>query len=362
MDAVLEFSEGGQVHVERDHAAAKITEKRLNIVTACEKYDVEELIALATSKGGLLDDGLRKVAWPILIGSDGTEGDEASASSEKDYSPHKDEQQIELDVNRSFVYYPKGWPQYQLRNRENGRQNVVGMMDNTIQAKQSYHDIAQVLLLVLEQPDLAVSALERISLFRIRDYMLPSLTPSLKHLDLITEILYRHDKELSRRVSRTQPYFALAATLTLYAHDIEQYSDIVRLFDFILSHEPVVTIYLYAAIITMRRDEILSIPPSEPEMIHFKLSKLPQPLNLEGLIEQTMALYTAFPPQRLPHGCWSRIPRNSVLKTSRDLVVAGRRRRRAEGVTLYKEQMKDLAKEEWRRKSLKVIWGYRKPA
>lgn len=223
---------------------------------------------------------------------------------------------------------------------------------------QGYHDIAQVLLLVLG-PELALPALERVSLFRIRDYMLPSITPALNHLHIITEILYRHDKQLCHRVSHTQPYFALAATLTLYAHDIERYSDIVRLFDFILSHEPVVTIYLYAAIIASRRKEILEIPESEPEMIHFTLSKLPNPLDLEGIIEQTMMLYEKFPPMSLPHDCWKKVPRNSVLKTDRDIFASisceG-------GMKLYEEQMRQLAREEWRKKSLKTIWKYRRPA
>jgi len=45
-----------------------------------------------------------------------------------------------------------------------------------------------------------------------------------------------------------QPYFAIAATLTLYAHDIEEYGGISRLFDFLLAHEAVVSVYMYATV------------------------------------------------------------------------------------------------------------------
>src|SRR5436190_20025934 len=99
---------------------------------------------------------------------------------------------------------------------------------------QVYHDIVQVLLLVLGE-HAAPAAVARISLFRIRDYMLPSLSPALKHLQLLPAILNASDVKLGRRLSVTKPFFALAATLTLYAHDIQEYGDIARLYDFILS-------------------------------------------------------------------------------------------------------------------------------
>ncbi|KAI5303640.1 hypothetical protein KEM56_007341 [Ascosphaera pollenicola] len=360
MEGVLDVIDGDQVHTEQELPGPETIEKRLKIVNACEACDKELLSSLATSKGGLVDDDLRKIAWPILLGYDGCEK-EAHASDWRDYASHRDEHQVDLDVNRSFVYYPKGQTELELTQRK----EELSLLIRTVLRRypslcyfQGYHDIAQVLLLVLE-PALALPALERVSLFRIRDYMLPSITPALNHLHLITEILYRHDKQLCHRVSHTQPYFALAATLTLYAHDIEQYSDIVRLFDFILSHEPVVTIYLYAAIITSRRKEILEIPESEPEMIHFTLLKLPNPLDLEGIIEQTMVLYKKFPPTSLPHNCWRRVPQNSVLKTGRDIFAATSCE---QGVQLYEEQMRQLAREEWRKKSLQVIWKYRRPA
>lgn len=51
---------------------------------------------------------LTVLAGPILLGCDGHEKD-AHASDWRDYESHKDEHQVDLDVNRSFIYYPKGW-------------------------------------------------------------------------------------------------------------------------------------------------------------------------------------------------------------------------------------------------------------
>lgn len=105
----------------------------------------------------------------------------------------------------------------------------------------------QVALLVLG-PEAAASAVARISILRIRDFMLPSMSAAISHLRLLPPILYAADRELFEHIQGAQPYFALAATLTLYAHDIQEYGDIARLFDFLLVREAAISVYLYAAV------------------------------------------------------------------------------------------------------------------
>lgn len=112
---------------------------------------------------------------------------------------------------------------------------------------QGYHDIVQVFLLVLG-PEQAVPAVKRLSLLRIRDFMLPALAPATLQLRLIPAILYAADPVLCKHLNSNQPVYALSATLTLYAHDIQEYADIARLFDFLLARDAVVSIYLYAAV------------------------------------------------------------------------------------------------------------------
>jgi len=112
---------------------------------------------------------------------------------------------------------------------------------------QGYHDIVQVLLLVLGA-HAAVPAVSRLSLLRIRDFMLPTMSGTESHLHLLPAVLYAVDPVLCKHVSHTQPFFALAATLTLYAHDIEEYGDIARLFDFLLASEAAVSLYLFAVV------------------------------------------------------------------------------------------------------------------
>jgi len=71
-------------------------------------------------------------------------------------------------------------------------------------------------------------------------------------------------------------------------------------------------------IIFSRKDELFEISLDEPEMLHFTLSKLPKPLDIEHIIESALALFRAHPPEKLPDRAWKQISSNSVLKTTRD--------------------------------------------
>jgi hypothetical protein len=100
-----------------------LDKKREAIERACQEKDVKALVGYATSPGGLLDDTLRQAAcmfllhsidlWlcidflgPLLLGED--QSKEVSQIDWTDLPQHGDEDQVKLDVNRSFVYYPQG--------------------------------------------------------------------------------------------------------------------------------------------------------------------------------------------------------------------------------------------------------------
>ena len=223
---------------------------------------------------------------------------------------------------------------------------------------QGFHDIAQVFLLVLG-PDNAPAAIAHLSLLRIRDFMLPSLSPSLAHLRLLPSILHAADAKLCHHLSQTQPFFALAATLTLYAHDIQEYGDIARLFDFLLANGAVAPVYFFAVIVLSRREELFEIPADEPEMLHSILSKLPKPLDLEALISRTIGLLTDFPPENLPFRAWARISSCSVLKTTRGTI---QNRSLDDGVELFVRQLTQLRRHQFRERAMTILWRYRRPA
>ncbi|KAJ5206830.1 hypothetical protein N7491_002537 [Penicillium cf. griseofulvum] len=331
-------------------------QKARAIRKACAERDVEALAVHATSEGGLLEDGLRQIAWPILLRCNEQRQFDTVPNTEN--LRHADEEQVELDVNRSFVYYPKA-PEAEMMKKKQQLSNLITQVLREypmLSYFQGYHDIVQVLLLVLGEKQ-AAPAVAQISLFRIRDYMLPSLSPAVKHLHLIPAIIETTDPELRRHLGNIEPFFALAATLTLYAHDIQEYSNISRLFDFLLAREPVVAIYLFAAMILSRKKELLEIPANEPEMLHFTLSKLPCPLDLDGHILHAARLFEDHPPESLPLGAWKHIPWCSVLKTSRDphgKYIA------EDAIYLFEKQSQQIRSEERRKRALDFLWSHRR--
>ncbi|KAJ5503458.1 hypothetical protein N7463_006332 [Penicillium fimorum] len=332
-------------------------EKARAIRKACAVRDVEALAVYATSEGGLLEDELRQLAWPVLLRCD-EQRQQFDTVTHTELLRHADEEQVELDVNRSFVYYPKA-PEEEMLKKKQQLSNLITQVLREYPMLcyfQGYHDIVQVLLLVLGEKQ-AVPAVAQISLFRIRDYMLPSLSPAVKHLHLIPAIIETTDPDLRRHLGNIEPFFALAATLTLYAHDIQEYSDISRLFDFLLAREPVVAIYLFAAMILSRKKELLEIPANEPEMLHFTLSKLPCPLDLDGHILHAARLFEDHPPETLPLGAWKHIPWCSVLKTSRD---PHNKYTAEDAIYLFEKQSQQIRSEERRKRALDFLWSHRR--
>lgn len=223
---------------------------------------------------------------------------------------------------------------------------------------QGYHDICQVFLLVLEPPWRA-RLVSRLSVLRIRDFMLTNLEPTVAQLRLIPDILNAADPKLKRHLSGTEPFYALAGTLTMYAHDIQAYRDIARLFDILLTREPVFSVYMFAQIVLNRRDELFDNDEDDPSMLHLILSKVPQKMDLEALIASTTVLYERYPPETL--SAWRRISKASSLKTARSVEVCAKQTM-DEGSSFFQRQWAELRALERRQKILRTLWAYRKGA
>lgn len=180
---------------------------------------------------------------------------------------------------------------------------------------QGYHDIVQVFLLVLGAQDAPASA-ERLSLLRIRDFMVSTLSPALAQLELLRPILRAADPELYNHMPENQATSALSGTITMFAHNIQEYKDITRLFDFFLAHDAVMPIYLFAAVVLSRREELLEIEKEDEDILYVMLGKLPDPFDVEFHIARTLELYERLPPASMRSWEWWRISSASVLKTT----------------------------------------------
>ncbi|RMZ89327.1 hypothetical protein DV736_g3443, partial [Chaetothyriales sp. CBS 134916] len=350
---------GSYERIQSMHEAER-ERKKEEIRDACSDGDIAKLVELADSAGGILDDGLRQKAWPILLGvSEPAAGWLDGDKCWQRKPAHRDEEQVQLDVDRAFVYYANDAPEKVMEARKQALFRLIaGVLrrHSMLCYFQGYHDIAQVMMLVLGPG--CGAALDRLSLCRIRDYMLPSLTPALQHLQLVPAILNAADKELAAHLSMPHANYALPSALTLYAHDIQAYSDIARLFDFLLAHEPLISLYLFAAIILSRRQRLLAIPQDENDMLFFTLQKLPQPLDLESLIEEALRLFDQHPPESLPGRAWRQISHDSVLKTSRSITAAQSLESTERS---FERQAREVAWQETKQKALRTAFKYRRP-
>jgi hypothetical protein len=295
---------------------------------------------------------------PVLLGykDDDLEGDPAWENLPR----HGDEDQVRLDVDRSFIYYPTNQSPKDLDRRKQELSTLITRILRNypyLSYFQGYHDISQVLLLVLGTS--SFPALAYLSNLRIRDFMLPTLQPALSQLRLIPSLLSAANPALCVHLSQTQPFFALSGTLTMYAHDIQEYGSIARLFDVLLAREAIFSVYMFGAIVLSRADELFETPSDEPEMLHSILSKLPKPLDVESLIADTIRLFDRYPPEKLK-GWWG-ISRYSVLKTARwqaEMLTQSP----GDGKVFLEKQVRELEVQEQRERLMKLAWSYRRPA
>lgn len=325
---------------------------------------------------------------PDLVNGKANHDQEIPSDWEK-LERHRDEDQVQLDVNRSFIYYPNGmYPTFAPLQQKGDESYCLDIISFDLTAHttdkseaqldkckselsalivevlrrhpylcyfQGFHDICQVFLLVL-QPAWRARVVARLSVLRIRDFMLPSLSPTTSQLRLLPDLLAKADVQLRKHIATIEPFYALAGTLTMYAHNIEAYRDIARLFDVFIAREPVFTIYVFAQIVMDRREEILDI--DEPDMLQVVLAKVPPNMDLDALIANAVCLFDRFPPETLPS--WRRISSSSSLKTARNIEACAKQTL-DEGHVFFEAQAKEVQWMEMRDKIGMAIWRYRRP-
>ncbi|KAG1748328.1 rab-GTPase-TBC domain-containing protein [Suillus paluster] len=226
---------------------------------------------------------------------------EVSAESSTDDAPHPDERQVRLDTDRSFVMYPA-----EDDDDESRRTVLQTSLNNLIVSLlrkrpklhyfQGYHDIVTVIFLTLP-PELQLPCVEQLSLHRVRDSMGPTLEPVLGLLRILRNLLRIIDPKYARLLERylyafcaflhvvhctllnsiaPLPFHALSNLLTLFSHEVPTLPLIQHVWDFLLCREPLAVVWLAAAVILVRKPDVLKLAiEGEDGMIHSVLSALP---------------------------------------------------------------------------------------
>jgi len=80
--------------------------------------------------------------------------------------------------------------------------------------------------------------------------MLDSLEPILRQLELVHTLLKLEDSKIAEFLESVDvlPYYCLSWVLTWCSHDIDDFSKVMRLFDFFIASEPLMPVYFAAVV------------------------------------------------------------------------------------------------------------------
>lgn len=266
------------------------------IEEAADKSDILLLALLARAPGGLQTTLLRARAWPLLVGQVSDESTDESLLQTlqlNDREPHKDEEQVSLDIKRLFTIASH----VNFFNHEinSSYTTILSPEDSELLRKrlyclvvkllrkypclnyyQGFHDIASVVLLVCndlnDHDDQAFVLLENLAIYYLRDYMNPHMGLSINHLKLIPLILEKADPSLFQLIRQTSAsysstygafydykfYPALLVTLTMYSHDINNFQHMMLIWDFILGSGSISTsAFIYVAFVLHFKSKIM---------------------------------------------------------------------------------------------------------
>ncbi|KAH9018539.1 rab-GTPase-TBC domain-containing protein [Lactarius pseudohatsudake] len=219
--------------------------------------------------------------------------------SQNEPEPHRDERQIRLDTDRSFVLYPvDDDPDDSRVVRQAELNNLIVQLFRRhpgLNYFQGFHDIATVLQLTLP-PELALPSLEKLSLHRLRDSMGHTLEPLTALMLILQRLLRLADPPYAALLEdhAPLPYAALPHLLTLLAHATPTLPLIQHIFDYLLVRPPLAIVYLVAAITLSRKDLVLKLGEGGDEgMIHSVLTGLPEFADLGQVQDGVQGNYSA---------------------------------------------------------------------
>lgn len=305
--------------------------KESSLTTAIEMDDYKLLQFLTKIKGGLINGNFRRVIWPILLGLDLEAGIDGPGDWES-LPPHKDEDQVALDVERSFVYYPQNISNFEKDKLKEKLNTLIIQVLRTypeLSYYQGYHDICTVFLIVFENDlDLCFKVLCVFTLCYLRDFMMPNIDVTIQMLHLIPELTQKVDNDLYKdaMLNTLEPFYCLSPIITLFSHDISQFQFICQIFDFIIANGSVgIVIYLYVSMLSIKKDVIFekislledSDCFSKQDLLHDSLSKFLRNMNADDIndaLRDSLNYMKEYPLQSMRS--FNHINKLSVLRTN----------------------------------------------
>ncbi|KAG7178229.1 TBC1 domain family member 20-like [Homarus americanus] len=240
--------------------------QQIQDVLSSTPLDLEALRELAIGDGGLVKDELRRKAWPRLMMIEHMEVTPKPALDV--VKAHKDYQQVVLDVKRSLKRFPPGIDD----------DYRIILMDQLT----GFHDVAITFLLVMGE-DVGFEMVETLSITHLSEFMRPTMEKTTYYLTYLYPILHRANEKLYQFLidSGVGTVFCLPWLITWFAHTLSDYRNVVRLYDFFLASPYLMPMYIAAAIVLLKKEDV------------------PDSLPFEDILVAARKLYEEYPPDTL---------------------------------------------------------------
>ncbi|XP_067136323.1 TBC1 domain family member 20 [Centruroides vittatus] len=287
--------------------------KKAAIAKALKQDDFQALKMAAVGKWGLIDDDLRRKGWPKLLGVSLYETSPKPTQEETESHPYYN--QVVMDVNRSLKRFPPSIAE----NQRLAMQDKLVALIMRILVKhpelhyyQGYHDICVTFLLVLGE-EVSFVLLERLSVGRsatsaaegrpgghLRAFMDETMDNTTRILGYVYILVRKENPRLRKFLedSEVGVMFGLSWLITWFGHVLNRYDEVVRLFDLFLCSHSWMPMYLTAAIVLYRENEILK-QECDMASVHCLLSQFPDDLPIENLVNKSLRLFENYPPEEL---------------------------------------------------------------
>ncbi|XP_065334641.1 TBC1 domain family member 20 [Cloeon dipterum] len=289
----------------------------LYAILAAENVDKARLIQMARSEGGLVNDEIRKKAWPLILNISDEQTEELPTQEE--IEAHPEYKQVVMDVNRSLKRFPPGIPYDQrvaLQDQLTRLILRVIIKYPNLCYYQGYHDVAVTFLLVVGE-EKAFYILEKLSTEHLRVCMEPTMDTTSRLLNTIYPLINRKNPQLHDYLERSEAgtLFALPWFLTWFGHSLSKYNAVVRMYDFFICSAPHMPLYVAATIVLHRTDEVFETQ-CQMDYMHGLLSQLPDTLPFEEILRQAERLYIDFPPESIEQEVHERTLREYQMRNN----------------------------------------------
>ncbi|CAK4707855.1 hypothetical protein LEN26_014535 [Aphanomyces euteiches] len=277
-----------------------------------EEYRENDILSefrrLALAPGGFQD--FRKQVWPLLLGF--STDDVVSFYSEHHIkiqvppfmaTKHRDDTQIQMDVNRSLG--GTRWSDVKGLKRTTKRKALFSLVhaamcvSKEVHYYQGFHDVASVFLVAVGMP-LSIPLVARMAQTYLGEPTRSNFDTVLPLFRYLYPLLQSQDPALYKHIASSvdHAYFALPWVITWFSHDIDSFQDVARLYDVLLASHPIFSLYVSAALILLHRDTILACD-ADFGILHTTLQNLPSSMDVEETIQYAYLLYENIPPEDL---------------------------------------------------------------